>query len=65
MKSYAGIEYLLIHRKGKRCVHLESENFIWYANQGADMTLLDDIGRNGDPEEAIEAMLSSIPQKED
>ena len=29
------------------------------------MTLLDDIGRNGDPEEAIEAMLSSIPQKED
>jgi len=65
MPNFRGIKYTVFWRfSSKRNIRLESEDEEEMKAAGADLSLLDDIGRQVDPKEVIGLLLESIPKKE-
>ncbi|MEK7075572.1 MAG: hypothetical protein AAB948_02145 [Patescibacteria group bacterium] len=59
---YAGVQWMVMEKKGKKYIAIQAANAVMLMEQKADMHLLDDIG-DKDPEEVMEALFASIPEK--
>lgn len=58
---YAGIYYLVVEKDGKLFVSPDSEIIGTLMAKGANMHLLDDIGKQ-DPDDVMAAWIDSIPK---